>query len=57
LRGACATIGATQLQRSLAAFELALDRSTDAAQLAGQARALHQALLALATRLRGELEA
>jgi CheY-like chemotaxis protein len=56
LRGACATIGATRLQKELHDFECALDASADEHDLALQARQLNDELLLLVTSLGAELE-
>jgi PAS domain S-box-containing protein len=56
LRGACATIGATRLQKQLTDFECALDASADEHELAAQARLAHEELLRLVTRLGAELD-
>ena len=55
LRGACATIGATALQASLAAFEAALASPTDQPALAAQAAALDAALRRLVADLKAAL--
>ncbi len=56
LRGACATIGATRLQKQLHDFECALDASADDHELAVQARLAHEELLRLVSHLGAELD-
>ena len=57
LLGACASIGAVQLQQQLEDFTEALRAPGAVDELASQARALHDELAALAQRLKAELDA
>jgi CheY-like chemotaxis protein len=57
LRGACATIGASRLQKQLLDFECALDASADERDLSAQAHELHDELQRLVDRLAREIGA
>ncbi len=56
LRGACAVVGARQMQEALLAFEEALHDTQDIASLAAQARRLNDDLVMLVARLEAELQ-
>jgi two-component system sensor histidine kinase/response regulator len=56
LRGACATVGATDLQAALVHYESCLAAGIDVGELRQQADLIHASLLALTASLRSELD-